>query len=68
MTDSPHDESMAARLKADADLAAAALDEQYRARLCRLVEGDEASVSPQGGPGRRGAIGLPHLFPPQRHG
>ena len=38
MTDSRHHESIAARLKADADLAAAELDEQYRARLCRLVE------------------------------
>ena len=38
MTDSQHRESIAARLKADADLAAPELDEQYRARLCRLVE------------------------------
>ena len=38
MTDSPHEEGSAARLQAEADLAAAALDEQYRTRLCRLVE------------------------------
>ncbi len=38
MTDSRHHESIAARLKADADLAAPELDEQYRSSLCRLVE------------------------------
>ena len=38
MTDSQHRENVTARLNADADLAAAELDEQYRARLCRLVE------------------------------
>ena len=38
MTDSQHRESIAARLKADADSAAPELDERYRARLCRLVE------------------------------
>jgi RNA polymerase sigma-70 factor (ECF subfamily) len=34
----PHRESIPARLKADVDLVAADLDEQYRARLCQLVE------------------------------
>jgi RNA polymerase sigma-70 factor (ECF subfamily) len=38
MTDSLHHKSIAARLKADADLAAPELDGQYRARLCQLVE------------------------------
>ena len=38
MTDSQHHKSIAARLKADANLVASELDEQYRARLCQLVE------------------------------
>jgi RNA polymerase sigma-70 factor (ECF subfamily) len=38
VTDSQHRESIVTRLKADADSAAPELDEQYRARLCRLVE------------------------------
>ncbi len=38
MTDFRHRESIAARLKADADSAAFELDERYRTRLCRLVE------------------------------
>ena len=38
MTDSQHRKSVAARLKADTDLAANELDEQYRSRLCQLVE------------------------------
>lgn len=38
MTDFQHSESIAARLTADTDLAASELDEQYRARLCQLVE------------------------------
>jgi RNA polymerase sigma-70 factor (ECF subfamily) len=38
VTDSQPNGSIAARLKADADLAASELDEQYRTRLCRLVE------------------------------
>ena len=38
MSDSQHHESIVARLKADADLAASELDDQYRAKLCRLVE------------------------------
>jgi RNA polymerase sigma-70 factor (ECF subfamily) len=38
VTASRHHENIAARLKADADLAAPELDEQYRARLCQLVE------------------------------
>ena len=38
MTDSQHRKSIAVRLKVDSDLAASELDEQYRSRLCRLVE------------------------------
>ena len=38
MTDSQRSESIPARPQADADRAASALDEQYRARLCQLVE------------------------------
>jgi RNA polymerase sigma-70 factor (ECF subfamily) len=38
VTDSQNRKSTAARLKAEADLAASELDEQYRARLCLLVE------------------------------
>ena len=38
MPDSQRRKSIAARLKANADLAAPELDEQYRARLCQLVE------------------------------
>jgi len=38
MTDPQHEENIAARLKANADLAASELDGQYRARLCQLVE------------------------------
>ena len=38
MTDSQYGDSIAARLKADEDLAAPELDERYRARLCQLVE------------------------------
>ena len=38
VTEFQHKEDIAARLKADVDLAAAELDERYRARLCQLVE------------------------------
>ncbi len=38
MTDSQHQDSIAARLRANGDAAAPKLDAQYRARLCRLVE------------------------------
>jgi RNA polymerase sigma-70 factor (ECF subfamily) len=38
MSDSQPPDDIAARLNAGADSAAAELDEQYRARLCRLVE------------------------------
>jgi RNA polymerase sigma-70 factor (ECF subfamily) len=38
VTDSEDQESIAARLKANADLAAPELDERYRARLCQLVQ------------------------------
>ena len=38
MTESQHSKNIPARLKAGADSAAADLDEQYRAKLCRLVE------------------------------
>ncbi|MCY2990867.1 MAG: sigma-70 family RNA polymerase sigma factor [Planctomycetota bacterium] len=40
MTDSQRGENIAARLKADADLAAPELDKQYRAKLCQLVENE----------------------------
>jgi len=38
VTDSQQHENIAARLKARPDSAAAELDEQYRARLCQLVQ------------------------------
>ena len=38
MTDSPHEEGIAARLNAGANSAAFELDERYRTQLCRLVE------------------------------
>ncbi len=38
MAETPPKSSLVSGLKADADRAASGLDEQYRARLCRLVE------------------------------
>ena len=38
MADSQDKKDIPARLKADADRAASELEEQYRARLCQLVE------------------------------
>ena len=69
MPDIPPESRIISRLEAATDSVAADVDEQYRGRLCRLVEcGDESAVSPPGGPGRGRAIGVSDFLPPQRQG